>query len=141
MLHQNLDHGVRVSDKILRVELQLFEFRIFSDKIFDRVFQFGDDGLKLLFSGRGLDVENNVVFNTEFAGDRQRVGGRASMRVMVDGNFAHATKDEALRENCNHGRLRDRRGGSDGIEGIPLCAMKSGKIISCNSTVNEITSR
>ena len=89
VLHEDLDHGCRIADKIVRIQLKLFEFGILSHEIFDGVFELGDDRLKLLFAGRGFDVEDDFLLDSEFAGDRQRVGGGTSVRVVINRDFAH----------------------------------------------------
>ena len=89
MLHENLDHSCRISDIVVRIQFELFEFGILSHEILDRVFEPGNDRFQLLFSGRGLDVKDNFVIDSELAGDRQGIVRGASMRVMINRDFGH----------------------------------------------------
>lgn len=89
MLHEDVDDCPGIPDEVIRVELQFFKFGILSHEILDGVFEFGDNRVELLFSGRCLDVKDDFVFDSEFAGDRQRVGGGTSMVEVINRDLAH----------------------------------------------------
>ena len=73
MLEQDLDHGIRIIDIILRVELQFLEFGVLADQVLDGILKAGNDLFQCLSVRRCLDVEDNLRINSEFPGDRQGV--------------------------------------------------------------------
>ena len=75
--------------KSLGVELELLELRVLAHQVLDRVFESGDDLLQRLPVRRGLDVEDDLVFHSQFLGDRQGIRGGSSVRVVVDRDLGH----------------------------------------------------
>jgi hypothetical protein len=89
VLHQDLDHRIRISDEVPRVELQLLELRVLADEILDRVIEACDNLFQVLPSGRFLDVEDDLVIYSKLLGDRQGIRGRASMGIVVNCDCCH----------------------------------------------------
>ncbi len=90
MLHENVHHGLGVVGVVVGIEFELLEFGILANEIFDRVFESFHDLGELGFVGRGFDVNDDFMIDSEFLGDRQGVIRRSSMIEMVDGDFGHA---------------------------------------------------
>ena len=97
MLHQNIDHCFGIVDKIVRIELKFFKFGVLSYKVFDRVFQDLDYLSQGGLIGRSFNVEDDFVFDSQFLGDRQGVGGGPSMVEVVDGGHFRAQFVENLK--------------------------------------------
>ena len=72
------------------VQIEFFEFGVLADEVFDGVFEGGDDGFECFPVGWGFDVENDVVVDAEFPGDRQGVFGGVSVGVVEDGEHSGA---------------------------------------------------
>ena len=73
VLEQNLNHGFRIIDIIIRIELQFLELGVLANQIFHRVFKAGNDLFQCLSVRRCLDVEDDFRFNSQFPGDRQGI--------------------------------------------------------------------
>ena len=95
-LDEQVDHGFWVADVIVCVEFQLLELGVLANKVLDRVFQASDDLLESGPIGRLFHVENNIVVNTQFLGDRQGILGRTSMRVVIDRYLRHGISSSAV---------------------------------------------
>lgn len=92
MLHDNLDNRPGIVDEVIGVQLKFFELGILSHEILNGVFELGDNRLELFFPGRGFNVKDDFLLDSEFAGDRQRIGGGTSVRVVIDCDFGHEGK-------------------------------------------------
>ena len=73
MLEENLNHGFRIIDIILRVELQFLELGVLAHQVLDGILKAGNDLLQCLSVRRCLDVEDNLRLDSQFPGDRQGV--------------------------------------------------------------------
>ena len=73
VLEQNLNHGFRIIDIIIRIELQFLELGVLANQIFHRVFKAGNDLFQCLSVRRRLDVEDNLRLDSQFPGDRQGI--------------------------------------------------------------------
>ncbi len=73
VLEQNLNHGIRIIDIILRAELQFLELGVLAHQVFHGVFKTCNDLFQCLSVRRCLDVEDDLRINSEFPGDRQGV--------------------------------------------------------------------
>ncbi len=89
MFYEDVDDGLGVVDVVVGVELEFFEFGVLADEVFDRVLEGGDEFGEGGFVGRGFDVEDDFVIDSEFLGDRQGIVRGASMIKVVDGDFGH----------------------------------------------------
>ena len=73
MFDEDIDDGIGVVDKVIRVEAEFFKFSVFADEILDRVLEGGHDFEEGGCIGRGFDVEDDFVIDSEFLGDRQGI--------------------------------------------------------------------
>jgi hypothetical protein len=73
VLEENLNHGFRIIDIIIRIELQLLELGVLAHKVLDGIIKAGNDLLQCLPVRRCLDVEDNLRLDSQFPGDRQGV--------------------------------------------------------------------
>ena len=73
MLEENLNHGFRIIDIILRVELQFLELGVLAHQVLDGILKAGNDLLQCLSVRRCLDVEDNLRLDSQFPGDRQGI--------------------------------------------------------------------
>jgi hypothetical protein len=89
VLHEDIDNGFRVVDEVVGIEFQLFKFGILADEVFDRALQPVHDPGEGGLIGRGFDVNNDFVIDSQFLGDRQGVLRRSSMIVVIDGDLGH----------------------------------------------------
>lgn len=64
MFYEDLDHGFGVVDKVVWIEFQFLKLGIFSDEVFDRVFQNFDDAGEGRFVGRCLNVKDDLVVDS-----------------------------------------------------------------------------
>ena len=120
MLHEDVDDCFRVVDVVVGVEFKFLEFGILADEILDGVFESFHDFGELGFSRWCLDVNDDFVIDSQFLGDRQGIGGRASMIEVVDGDFGHAGNLEervigatAISLECESGRESPEEKGSN----------------------------
>jgi len=90
VLDQYFDHSFWIVDIVVGIEFEFLEFRILAHEILDGVFESFDDFGEFLFSRRSFDIEDDLVIDSQFLGDRQGIVRRTSMIKMVDGNFGHA---------------------------------------------------
>jgi len=74
VFHKDLDNGLGVVDEVIGAKLKLFELGVLADKVLDGVFKKFDDAGEGGFVGRGFDVENDLVIDSKFLGDRQGIG-------------------------------------------------------------------
>lgn len=86
VLHEDLDDGLGIIDVVIGIEPEFFKFGVFSDEVFNRIFEGGDNFCQGRLIGRGFDVENDLVFDSQFPGDRQGIGGGSSVIEVVDGD-------------------------------------------------------
>ncbi|MDF1825521.1 MAG: hypothetical protein P1U68_12815 [Verrucomicrobiales bacterium] len=103
VLHEDIDYRLGIPDEIIGIKFEFLEFGVLSHQVLDRIFELGDNCLQLLLSGRGFNVKDDLVFDSKFAGDRQRIGRRTSVRVVVDRDFAHRLKMSGGGENAMPG--------------------------------------
>ena len=89
MFEQDLDHGFWIIDVVVGIQLLLFEQRIFTHKIFHRIFEPGNDVFQSLAVRRRFNIKDNFVFDSKFPGDRQGIFRGTSMRVVINGNICH----------------------------------------------------
>ena len=89
MFDENIDHGLRIVDVVVGIEFEFLEFRIFPHEIFDGVFKRLHDFGELGLARWCFNVDDDFMINSQFLGDRQGLGGRTSVRVVVDGDFGH----------------------------------------------------
>ena len=73
MLEENLNHGFRIIDIILRDELQFLELGVLAHQVLDGILKAGNDLLQCLSVRRCLDVEDNLRLDSQFPGDRQGI--------------------------------------------------------------------
>ena len=73
MFDEDVDDGFGVVDEVVWVELEFFEFGVFADEVFDGVLKGGDELGEGGFVGWGFDVEDDLVIDPEFLGDRQGI--------------------------------------------------------------------
>lgn len=104
MLHEDVDDAFGIADEVIGVEFELFEFGVFANEIFDRIFKGFHDPGELLFIGRSFDVENDFVLDSQFLGDRQGILRRASTFEVIDADFGHEGEVAAEGEWSRGGR-------------------------------------
>ena len=114
VLHEDLDNGFWVVDEVVGIEFQLFKFGILADEVFDRVPQSVHDPGEGGLIGRGFDVKDDFVIDSQFLGDRQGVLRRSSMIVVIDGDLGHGREISSP-----GGRSRHRRKG-EAVSGFEI---------------------
>ena len=97
MFQEDLHHGLGMIHEGVGIEPELLEFGILADQVLDWVFQDLDNVGQGGLVGRGFDVEDDFVFDSEIPGDRQGIGGGASMVVVVDGGHERGAMVENLK--------------------------------------------
>jgi hypothetical protein len=85
VFQEDLDHCSRIVHKVLGIESQFLEFGVLSHQVLHRVFESLHDCGEGFFVRRVVDVENDFMINSEIPGDRQGIGGRTSVFVVVNG--------------------------------------------------------
>lgn len=87
VLDQNLDDGLRIGDKVVRAKLQLIELGVLANQVLYGIFKSFNNRLEFFSPGRFLDIEDDIIFYSQFLSDRQGIYGRASVGVVVDYDF------------------------------------------------------
>jgi hypothetical protein len=97
VFQEDLHHGLGVIHEVFGIEPELLEFGVLADQILDRVLKDLDDVGQGGLVGWGFDVEDDFVFDSEIPGDRQGIGGGASVVVVVDGGHERGAVVENLK--------------------------------------------
>lgn len=103
VFHENLHHRLGIVDEVFGIQFEFLKFRVLADEIFYRVFEDLYDVFEGGLIGRVFEVEDDFVFDSEFPGDRQGIGRRASVVVMVDrdhGPRGSSAGGKMKREKC-----------------------------------------
>ena len=107
MGNQDVDNRIGIVHKVVGIQLELLELRVLSNQVFNRIFKASNDRFERLTVWWLLDVEDHIVVNSKFLGDRQGIFGRASMGVVIDRDVRHlvspvAVLDSRSRLNRTH---------------------------------------
>ena len=97
---EQLDHGIAL-DVVGRVEAELLEHGVLAHEVGDGVLEPVRDPLERRAVGPLLQVEDDVVVDSELVGDRDRVPRGVAVRIVEDRHVGHAADAS--------GRLVDKR--------------------------------
>ncbi len=87
MLYEDINDGFGVADVVIGIEFEFFKLRVLPHEVFDGIFQRFHDLGEFFFPGRGFDIKDDLVVDSEFLGDRQGIIRRASVVEVVDLNL------------------------------------------------------
>ena len=73
VLHKDIDDRFGIVHEVVGVEFEFFELGILADKVFNGILKKFDNAGERGFIGRSFDVENDLVIDSKFLGDRQGI--------------------------------------------------------------------
>ena len=112
MPEQNLNHCLRVTLIVGRIEFKFLEFGILPNEILYRIFQAVQYFLQGRTIGRRLDIEDHFVLHSKLLGDRQGVDRGSSVGIMINTDLCHPAAVKPLSPFVNplpHPPIRPRR--------------------------------
>ena len=88
MLVEHIDHSCRIADIVGGIQAELFEPGVLANQIFDRILEHIDQTLQCSPVGALLHIQHGIALDTHLLGDRQGMLGRASIRIVINGDIS-----------------------------------------------------